>query len=160
MTDTMAEANALLSGGGGAPAFKFERGHPETGDAVVGDIVSAMPRQATEFGTNELLFWKDGSPRMEIVVTLQTELRDNDIEDDDGQRRIWLRGDLLKATRAALQKAKVSGLAAGGRMGVRYIGDEKLQNGFNAKKYSVAYKPPAEAPVELPADGPDASDLL
>lgn len=159
MTDPLAAANALLSGSG-APAMKFEKADPQTGDSVAGKILSAEPRHSTEFGTNKPLFWDDGTPRMEIVLTLQTEWRNfescdrGNREEDDGQRRLFLRGDLLKATKAALTKAKVQGLAIGGTYGARLVGREK-KNSFEEKKYAVAYKAPE---VSMPADGPAESN--
>ena len=71
-------------GGGGVPSGKFGA----HGD-VVGGVIAIEPeqRQQTDYKTGEGLTWKDGSPRMQLVVTVQTDLRDPEVEDDFGGHR-------------------------------------------------------------------------
>jgi hypothetical protein len=56
--------------GGGAKAMRFVT----LGDTVTGGI-AAQPKteQQRDFATKQPLTWKDGSPKLHLVVDLQTE---------------------------------------------------------------------------------------
>ena len=60
------------------------------GDKISGSIISIERRQQTDFQTRQPITWDDGSPRMQTVVQVQTDLREGD--DDDGVRSVWLKG--------------------------------------------------------------------
>ncbi|ALF01433.1 hypothetical protein SEA_LILPHARAOH_55 [Mycobacterium phage LilPharaoh] len=138
-------------GGGGVPSGKFVN----HGD-VVGGVIAVEPeqRQQTDYKTGDPLFWKDGSPRMQLVVTLQTDLRDPEIDDDDGKRRLFVKGEMKKAVQKAVIAAGARGLDVGGELHVTYVGDgEKKGNLDPPKLYSAVYKPPA-APAVAPAAAP------
>lgn len=130
----------LLSGG--APAFKFEN----IGDTVKGEVVSAEARQQTDYATGDLKTWKDGKPMMEVVVTLQTDLRNDG--DDDGQRRIFVRGQMTTALRDALKAANAR-LEPGGTLAVQFTGTKPSETrGFQpAKQFVAQYVPGAPAAV-------------
>lgn len=79
-----------------------------------GKIVEPFPYRTERraFGTGEIERWnpkpgqEEGDPKMQIVVTLQTDERLDD--DDDGKRRIYLKGrktDLNDRTAEALAAA-------------------------------------------------------
>ncbi|WEW73713.1 hypothetical protein Nanz197_66 [Mycobacterium phage Nanz197] len=128
-------------GGGGVPSGKFAN----VGD-VVGGVIAIEPeqRQQTDYKTGDLLTWKDGSPRMQLVVTLQTDLRDPEIEDDDGKRRLFVKGEMRKAVQKAVIAAGARGLDVGGELNVTYTGDgDKKGNLDPPKLYSATYKKPA-----------------
>ncbi|QWK51399.1 hypothetical protein SEA_STINSON_67 [Mycobacterium phage Stinson] len=128
-------------GGGGVPSGKF--GSP--GDTV-GGVIAIEPeqRQMTDYKTGDLLTWKDGSPRMQLVVTLQTDLRDPEVEDDDGKRRLFVKGEMRKAVQKAVISAGARGLDVGGELNVTYTGDgDKKGNLDPPKLYSATYKKPA-----------------
>jgi hypothetical protein len=124
----------------GAPAFKFE----EIGDKVTGTITNLDVRQQTDFDSGEPKFWDDGKPMMEIVITLATSLRDKEIEDDDGERRVFCRGAMMTAFRQAVRKAKDSKPRVGAKVTVTYSGDGEAKKArFNPPKlYTVTYEPP------------------
>lgn len=145
------DLNDLL-GSGGAPAFKFQT----IGDTIRGTIVSTETRQQRDYATGDLKFWDDGKPMMEAVITLQTDLRDPTIQDDDGQRRIFVRGRLLGALRDARTAAKVDRIDVGGTLAVRYTGDgEPPKPGFRPPKlFTAEYRPPAEQVNDLLGDTP------
>lgn len=152
-------ANALnydelddLFAGGGAPAAKFAK----IGDSITGVITNAEARQQTDFDSGEPLTWDNGDPRMEVVLTLSTTLRDPDIEDDEGERRVFCRGQMLTAMRQAVKKAKDKKPRIGGRITVTYSEDgEAKKKGFNAPKlFTVAYEPPNDVAVESLFDEP------
>lgn len=140
--------NDFLMGGGGAPSAKFD----VLGRTYKGTIVESEVRQQTEVGTNEPLFWKDGNPKMQAVVTLQTDERDPSIEDDDGRRKLYIKGQMQQAVRDAVREAGESEFRKGGMLAVKYHANgEASQRGFTPPKLYVAqYRPPAT----------DANDLL
>jgi len=148
---TEIDPNAFLMGAGGRSA-KFER----EGDTVVGYIQHTEVRQQTDIKDNRPLTWDDGSPRMQLVVTLETDDRDDD--DDDGVRKLYVKGQMQKAVSDAVRKAGARGLAIGGKLGVKYVSTaEPKQRGFNgAKQYTAKY----EAPTQPVSDGfePDPDD--
>ena len=132
----------LLSGG--EPSLKYDT----PGASHTGKIISAEKQQQREIDTGKLKTWDDGKPQWQIVVRLQTVYNDPDIEDDDGIRRDYLRGQKLKAVRAAVRKAKAK-LEPGGELTITYTGDgEARARGFSAPKlYTAAYVPAGDAAV-------------
>jgi hypothetical protein len=72
-----------------AKAFKFEA----PGDLVTGVIDSIVVRQVRKFKTNVPVFWDDGRPQEQIVVTIQTDLDepDEDNPEDDGLRAVYVK---------------------------------------------------------------------
>ncbi|QAX95607.1 hypothetical protein I5H03_gp039 [Mycobacterium phage Nibb] len=151
----MANDSYGFLGGGGPASAKFK----SHGD-VVGGVIAVEPesRQQTDLDTNEPLTWKDGSPRMQLVVTLQTDLTDPDVEDDDGMRRVFVKGEMRKAVQKAVIAAGAKGLDVGGELTLTYVGDgEKKGHLTPPKLYSATYKKPAAgaapaaaAPAGLP----------
>lgn len=137
----MPSPDELLMGLGGR-AVSF----PNIGDAVRGTLLGA-PRvaQQTDIKDNSPKFFPSGSPMLQLLITLQTDLRDG--EDDDGVRTLYAKANMLKAIRDAVVAAGAKGLAAGGELAVQYTGDgEAAQKGFNKPKmYAAAYRPPAVA---------------
>lgn len=133
------EADDFLMGAGGKSAtFKVH------GDAVDGYVTHAERRQQTDFKTKALKFYDDGNPMWQLVVTLQTEDREDD--EDDGLRKVYIRGQLTKAVQDAVRKAGEKGLREGGRLYVRYTGDaEPVGNLDGAKQYFAKYLAPTVA---------------
>lgn len=150
------DPNAFLMGSGARSAsFK------EHGDRIWGTIISSEMRQQTDFDTGQLLFWDDGKPRMQVVVTLMTDLHEDD--DDDSLRAVYIKGEMQKAVRGALVKAGVRGIEDGGKLLVQYTGDgEPKRKGMSgAKLYYAKYEPPVKM-TELPdqPDGEEPDDSL
>jgi len=128
----------LLSGG--IPAARF----PAIGATVRGTVIRSEVAQQTDYASGTALTWDDGSPKMQVIITLQTDERDPQIADDDGQRKLYVRGQMQAAIREALRTAGAK-LEAGGLLGVQYIADKPSEKrGFNpAKQYQAQYQPPA-----------------
>jgi hypothetical protein len=127
----------------GVPSFKFA----SIGDTVKGLVVAAESRQQTDLDGN-LKSWDDGKPMMQLVITLATDLRDPHIEDDNGHRRIFVKGEMLKAIKEVVgsESNKVT-LEVGTDLAVKYIGDgEPTKKGYNAPKLFKAHAK-AAAPV-------------
>jgi hypothetical protein len=154
MTQQAIDPNALIMGGAARSAsFK------EINDQVWGTIMSSKVQQQREMNGDPKFYKDTGNPMMQVVITLLTDLRDDD--DDDGLRSVYAKGQMLNAIRTAVVKAGAKGIADGGQLVVRYTGDAApTQKGFNgAKQYIAKYEPPTFV-TELPEDeGIDQDDL-
>src|ERR1051325_420828 len=136
------DADSFLMGAGGRSAsFKNH------GDQVWGVVMNAEMRQQINMDTNKLDFWEDGNPKMQLVVTLLTEEHADD--DDDGLRKVYIRGQMQKAVADAVRKAGERGIREGGRLFVRYVDDaEPTRKGFSgAKQYFAKYEAPSREVV-------------
>lgn len=139
---TAQDANAFLMGGGFTSAFSKD---DPIGYTVIGTVCDPAPevRQQTDLQTGDPLTWNDGSPKMQLVVTIQTTLRADG--DDDGKRRLFIKGkSLTDSVREAVRKAGAPGLELGGTLTVQLTGTEPSQTrGFNDRKlYAAAYARP------------------
>ncbi|QFG08914.1 hypothetical protein PBI_MALAGASYROSE_66 [Mycobacterium phage MalagasyRose] len=170
----MTNASYGFLAGGGVPSGKFK----SHGDTVGGPIAEDPTEQQQTNMNGEPLFWDNGDPRKQLVVTVQTDARDPEIEDDDGKRRLFIKGELRKAVQKAVLDAGAKGLDVGGELNVTYIGDgTPARPGLTPPKlYSATYaKPkataapaaapaaaaPAAAPAGLPEGlSPEALELL
>lgn len=105
-------AEQFLSGG--APTQKF----PREGFTWGGTVESWEMAQQTDMETGELLFWNDGKPRMQLVMNMQGEAtgitwetnayKQVALPDDDGSRRLFVKGNLQKAVAKAIKDAKAT----------------------------------------------------
>ncbi|OIU88633.1 hypothetical protein [Microbacterium sp. AR7-10] len=117
------------------------------GDSITGTVVGATTeRQQTKFGTQEPDFWPNGDPKMQILVNLQTTLREDG--NDDGERTLYVASkNMKKAIGDAIRASGASDVAAGGQLTVTFIGnDPNSKNPANpAKLYQAQYTPGASA---------------
>lgn len=128
--------------GGGVPSASFLK----IGASITGVICEPpVVQQQRDMATGNPKTWEDGNPMWQLVVTLQTDLRDPQIEDDDGRRRVYMKNNMKKAVSDAVRKVKEKALAVGGSLTITYTGDGKpTQKGFNApKNYEAVYVAPA-----------------
>lgn len=144
----MSDVGDFLFGGGGKAA-KFD----EVGDEVKGVITDAQVTQQTDMETGAPLTWSDGSPRKQLVITLQTDERSGD--EDDGMRRIYAKGgtyevasgvgtSMKQAIADAVKKAGATNVVEGGTLRVAHTGvGKKTNRGFSAPKlYRATYEAP------------------
>lgn len=128
---------------------KFEN----PGDTVSGEIMEiGEPVQQKEFGTDRIAFWNDGSPKMQVKITLQTQERNPGDETDDGKRNLWVsesgkKGGMLASIRDAVRNAGADTIRPGGWLQMTFTGhDPESQNPKNPRKmYQAAYEAPAPA---------------
>jgi hypothetical protein len=134
------DANALLSGPK-QPIAKFDK----IGDAVIGTLVDAEVAPVTDPMGN-VQYDKNNNPKQQIIYTLQTDERDPEIEDDDGQRRVFAKWAIQKAISTCLAEAGLAkaGLQEGGRLTITFSATQKAsQRGYqDIKLYTAAYEPP------------------
>jgi hypothetical protein len=114
---------------------------PEIGAHVSGYVESTIVTpQTTPEG--EVKKFANGDVMRQVVITLQTAESVN--EDDDGQRRLFVKGAMVKAMREELRRARVMGIRPGGHLTVIYKADGEVKTkGYNpAKLFDVKYTPP------------------
>lgn len=93
-------------GQAGHPSAKFKN----VGDCCEGTILAVREQQATDYTTDKPLYWNAGGrsttpsdrPVMNPVLTVQTELRDD--QDDDGIRDVYFEGGRYTALRNAMRE--------------------------------------------------------
>lgn len=160
----MSDYNQFLMAEGGK-SFPFEK----IDDVVVGRVVSAQVAQQTDVKTGEKIFWADGSPRNQLVITLQTDLRTSD--DDDGVRLIYAKGgkfdvetgegmSMKDAIASAVREGGGNGIEPGDELAVAFTGEGVRRNrAFNAPKlYTAQWKRPAQSVAAKDLFGDMAAD--
>lgn len=91
---------------GGGAYLKWEN----PGTTYTGTITDVTVRQARKYESTELDFWDDGTPKMQVVLTLATDYRDAARDDDDGTRQLSI--NLWSGQKKALAAAcKAAGVA-------------------------------------------------
>lgn len=152
------DANSFLMGGGGAPTAKF----PTVGTTVGGRITEpAKVEQQRDIKTGDKKFWSDGDPMMQLVVTVQTDQRDPALTEDDGKRRLFIKGQMKNAVADAVREASAPGLEVGGSLWVRFT-HELPANGpgmsppkqYEAKYVTAATNALGATPAPTPAATP------
>lgn len=111
-----------LLAGNSAKAYFGANSQP--GDSVTGVIEKIETTQVTDFQTKQPAYWNDGRPKEQIHVIIQTQLRDPNVDDDDGRRSLWIKGwgIQLKAFREACRQAGVKIPKPGDTITERFVG--------------------------------------
>lgn len=119
-------ASQFLSGG--LVAAKW----PTVGFVFEGVVKASKLVQQTDFDDGTPLTWKDGSPRMQLVVDVQSEATGmtwakvqnipTPVPNDTGMRAMYVRGNLQRAISQALRNAQAE-FANGGHIRVERIAD-------------------------------------
>ena len=147
-------ADALASGG---TYLKWE--HP--GTTYTGIITDVTMRQSRKYESTDLDTWDDGTPKMQVVLTIATDYRDQAQQDDDGTRMISINlwSGQKKALVAACKAAGVGEPQVGQRFTATHvsgIGNAKAPRVF---EYTLTAGPTGVAaaldvePAAAPATG-------
>lgn len=151
---------------GGAKTAKFE--DRAYGTVIGGEIVADPEvRQQRDYETDELMFYPDGKPMPMMLVTVQAQPA---TDDDDGQRTLYIKGQLKSAVGDALRKVGAKAPKRGGRLWVKYLSDEPVtlkngKRGNDKKIHAAKYEPPAAVAADgfyaeaSPAAGRDTSPV-
>lgn len=142
--------------GGGIPSCQF----PKMGTVYEGTITEMKTEAQRDYDDpSKVLTWNDGKPRTQLRVTLEdtgyTKKWDGDreewvdVEDDDGSRALFVKGQMAKAFRDAVRKAGAKKPEIGGRLKVTYVKNGQRKEGGRGKppkEYAVEYLPPSRNP--------------
>lgn len=152
----------LMSGGGGVPAFSFGGLGAPPGAGITGKITDLQTSQQTDFDTREPLTWPNGDPKMQLEITLQTTLQDSTIEDDDGRRRVFIKGKgMTEATRDAVLAVGAKGLEIGGTFTITYTHETKLPGTKKSyREYKATYERPNASAAFLGTAQPEAASAV
>jgi hypothetical protein len=146
---TQQDPNSFLMSSG-AKSFKFEK----HGDTAKGTILSLDMQQQRDIKDNSLKWWDEAKTQamMQLRVVLQTDMHDDD--NDDGQRSLYVKGEMQKAVREAIKTAGATMIEEGGTLAVQYSGDGTASKaGFNPpKQYRAQYSPPVKTTSAVSAD--------
>lgn len=148
----------LLKGSGGKSAsFK------QIGDSHEGVVTRATVGVVSKFGDPDRTpeVWKDGSPKLQVIIGVQTPHKDD--ADDDGVRNIYIKwwGESAAEFTRAVKAAGDTDARVGGWFKATYVGDKPAETaGLNPTKlfryeYRMAGVNPATlAPPAQPAGYP------
>lgn len=155
----MSELDSMFAGGGDyAPSVKFA----QVGDSVSGEILSVAQQDQRDINDNtQLLYDRNGNVKKQLQVIIQTGLKDwagvariptdpdskqpLPADRDDGRRAIYVKGWMIGAVGAAVEKATGSRGAprVGGKLAVRYSGTRDTGKPQPLKLYEAVYQAPA-----------------
>jgi hypothetical protein len=134
--------------GGGAPSADLKN----IGARVSGIIVDKDTQHETDFTTKEPKYFKSGDPVIQIVLTLQTDLRDPSREDDDGIRKVYLKAQWKTEFSKAVAATGTKAITLGAWVQFIRTHDAKSDGGGSDKKYvAVEYRLPADVALNQPA---------
>jgi hypothetical protein len=146
MSQTNYDANDILMGGSGSPAWKFE-GPGTTREGVIASPPQA--KQEREYdpsspGGGALKVFPSGDPIMGVIVEVQTGERDS--ADDDGKRTFYVEGRYIKeAVRDAVRASGARGLEVGGHIKVTFTHRDNPNDFRSRKHWTVTYTPAGNA---------------
>jgi hypothetical protein len=138
-----------LSQFGGAGNKPYNWKGKSIGAFVEGTLLESRSQQQREYKgegkpPGEPLFWKDGNPRMQLVLTIQTDERDPADERDEGARDVYLPsfGDTFKRILRAVQATGGETLEDGARVRVTWISGAGVTG--DGRQFGFDYAPPAK----------------
>lgn len=129
---------------------------PTVGDSVTGTIVTVHPpEQSTDPATQQPAFDRNGKPKMQVRIDLETDLREADDPDDDGSRTLYVRGWMRGSIADALRDVGETEPKPGGVLTVTFTHqDAPTSPGLSGiKKFSATYKPPPSGTAQHFAAG-------
>jgi hypothetical protein len=134
------DPNAFLMGSG-VKSASFAGTPPITYSGPI--VAPPEVRQQTKLEDGTPLTFADGSPRLQLIVQIQTTERVD--ADDDGVRSLYIKANSQKAVADAVRKAGATGLEVGGVLTLTYTADDLVnaKRGFTPPKlYAATYQPP------------------
>lgn len=142
--------------GGGTLSCQF----PAKGAEYAGTISEMSVEVQRDYDDpSKVLTWNDGTARQQLRVVLEgtgyTKKYDGDseewvdVEDDDGSRALYVKGQMAKAFRDAVRKSGAKEPEVGGYLKVTYVRNGQKKPGSKGKppkEYTVEYLPPSRNP--------------
>jgi len=151
------DLDGLMSGGGAGPSA-FTKDTP-LNTRVTGTILSATGSQRRDYITGDPKVWNDGSPQMQIAVSIATSARDN--ADDDGVRGVYIktwgpqRDALLDAVKAAGFTKLSQALVPGAVFTAEFYGTQPSKQGSDEKLFRFHITPAPAASMDAATATPD-----
>jgi hypothetical protein len=121
------------------------------GSFIEGTLVDKGTNHKTKYNPNPLAekvfeYFASGDPKLELILTLQTDVRDPSIEGDTGVRRVFVPFQMQKELQKAVAEAGIKrSLPLGSWIKITHTGTTPSQGGGqDRKEYSVVVKAPAD----------------
>jgi hypothetical protein len=133
----------LLEGGARSLKFGTNDQYGRFVDAPVGTSYEGIicedlrQTQITDFTTKQPVFYQDGRPAMQLVVTLQTNLADQSDPTDDGKRTLYVKNQMLAAFRTEVQKYAPNRIGIGSHIRVTLVEFKNTGKGNPQKIFQV-----------------------
>lgn len=150
----MDDLDRILNSGGGKSFFTRDS---SVGDSVTGPIVSIDVRQATDYTTKEPLWWQDGQPKEQIVVTVRADGIAPEDADDDLHRSVYIKGWGVQRN-AFIEAAKAHKPQVGDIFTATFVAEKPNPKGGNpAKVYEYRVRPMVDDDRNITGLGPIVS---
>jgi hypothetical protein len=134
------DLDEFFAGGGGPKGISWKSARK--GDSVTGTILDMEVRDKIDPNTKAVVMNEYGKAKQVLVITLATDLRDDEIEDDDGTRRAFLQGNALFEFKKFLREGKIGKPARGGRFFQQLIGTKPSNFASPQNLFSCKYGAP------------------
>lgn len=147
LNENLPSVDDLLTGGG-SKSLSFK--DFKVGDSYEGTIINLRTVQVRNYDDpTKLEFWDDGKPKLQIEVTLDTDYRDADDDDDTGERRVFLFGQKLTAAKEEMKRKGISKLEIGSHFKITLVGTKPAKNPrYNdVKLYGIELTPGKSNPA-------------
>lgn len=142
---------------GGSVSAKF----PKIGHSYTGIVLSKRSEQQRDYDDNaKMLFWDNGKPKMQVIVELQTDAQGTfdrngnpeEVEDDDGIRSFYVRGEMQRAIRDGVRRSGAQTLELFGKLTITHSAIGKQDNPrYNPPKlYKAEFIPASRIPKNDP----------
>lgn len=147
----MSTLDDLLASAG--PKSAFNRESP-FGASVTGVVLDVVIRQAADFETKEPLFFPNGDPQENIVVSIKAEGITPESPEDDLHRSIWIKGWGLNLKAFSAAVADAGGKPEpGDRFTATYVREQaSSRGGFPAKVYEYKLTKMADTQPAIKAE--------
>jgi hypothetical protein len=174
---TQSAEDFFMGGGRGEPSFDWgatqNAGNAKLGATIKGVITEiGEPTQQTDMATKAPKFFPDGQRRMQVAITLQTEMRNWEgvkpdgipMDDQTGQpkaphldqglRRIFVKGDMQRAVKEAAKRDLQRAPQPGDSLAVVVDGFKPTGQGKPMTLYKAAFQKGGGAGAQTLMAGP------
>lgn len=134
------EVDDFFSGGGGPKAISWK--DAKIGQSYQGIITKVEVINKTDKKTGAVVMNQYGKPKKIVILTLITDLRDPEIEDDNGLRRMFLQGNASWELRQALRKGGFVKPIKGGRFKQTLSGTKPTEHYNDQNLFQILYADP------------------
>ncbi|WP_018135421.1 hypothetical protein [Acaricomes phytoseiuli] len=134
--------NDALTGGGSKSAFTKET---PVGTSITGTILEVSVQQLRDFANGKPKFWDNDRPQLQIVITIQTTLKED--PEDDGIRSIYIKTwgvwkqALMEAVKAAGGRQAADVLVPGAVFTDTFTGTKPSTQGSDTKVHAYKITP-------------------
>lgn len=140
MSQPIDEFEAFFTGGGGPKSVSPKK----PGEFVQGLIYKYKKTEERDDDGNVVCYPGSENPKPQIILWLKTDMRDPEIPNDQGERRLWMKGNALWALKNFLRDNQLGAPKVGGKIRLEVV---ELKANTDRKKqpmkiHAAKYAPP------------------